>query len=157
MRPIILLCCAVAVVGCAKTETKAADTQVAATPAPPPPPPAVTLGDVAGKWNVVAKNEAGDTTVITFDLTASPNTTGWSFKFPKMTKPVAVRVGAVAGDSIMIDAGPFPSQTRKGLTVSTNGVMHYRDGKLVGMTTAHYNVKTADSVRKLMMEGTRAP
>jgi hypothetical protein len=32
-----------------------------------------------------------------------------------------------------------------------------KDGKLVGMTTAHYSVKTADSVRKLKTEGTRMP
>jgi hypothetical protein len=41
--------------------------------------------------------------------------------------------------------------------VSTDGALRLRDGKLVGMTTAHYSVKTADSVRKIKTEGTRAP
>lgn len=155
MRPFLLLCCAVAIVGCAKPDTKA-DT-AAATPAPPPPPPPITLADVAGKWNVVGKNEAGDSTLLTYVVTATADTMGWKIQFTDRKNPIAMRVVMVSGDSIVADAGPFPSALRKGVQVRAHSVMRLRDGKLVGNTTAHYNVKTADSVRVLSTEGTRAP
>jgi hypothetical protein len=158
MRPFILLCCAVAIVGCAKSDTPASDTATAATPTPPPPPPPLALSDVAGKWNVTGKSEGTDSTIVTYVLTTTADTKGWSIKFPTMARPVPVTVGAVEGDSVLITAGPFPSQTRKGMQVKmTNSTMRLRDGKLVGTTVAHYNTKTADSVRRITTEGTRAP
>ena len=159
MRPLIILCCAVAVVGCAKKETPAADT-AAVAPAPPPPPPALKLSDVTGKWNVTGKNEAGDSTLVTYTFTAAPDSTKWTMQFTGKTArkdKYPVRVVAVSGDSVVIRTGPFPSVLRKNVKVTSDGVLRLRDGKLVGVTTAHYTVKTADSVRKLVMEGTRAP
>lgn len=158
MRPVILLCCAAAIVACAKSDNTPVDTTTAAaTPAPPPAPPPIKLSDVAGKWNVAGKNETGDSTLITYVLTATADSTGWSIKFPNVTRPVPVKIVAVSGDSVMIEAGPYPSVLRKGVQVRTNGALRLQDGKIVGMTTAHYNVKTADSVRRVMTEGTRAP
>ena len=63
----VLCCCAAAVVGCAKSEPKAP----AASPTPPPPP-AISLADLAGKWTVRGMNEARDTTLVTYELNASP-------------------------------------------------------------------------------------
>lgn len=160
MRPplIPILCCAVALVACAKSEKAPADTTpAAATPAPPPPPPPIKLSDVAGKWNMVGKNETGDSTLVTYVFTATADTTGWSIKFANRPKPVPVKVVSVAGDSIVIHAGPYPSVLRKGVNVWTHGPMRLQNGKLVGIVTAHYSVKTADSVRRVMTEGTRAP
>ena len=158
MRPFTMLCCAVAVAACAKSDTPAADTApAAATPAPPPAPAPIKLSDVAGKWTVTTKNEAGDSTLVTYALTTTGDTSGWSIKFPQNAKPVAVHVVAVEADSIVIDAGPYPSVLRKGVQVRTHGAVRLKDGKLVGTTTAHYNVKTADSVRRVTLEGTRAP
>jgi hypothetical protein len=159
MRPLIILCCAVAVVGCAKKETPAADT-AAVAPAPPPPPPPIKVSDVAGKWNVTGKTATGDTTLVTYLLTATPDSTMWTMQFTGKTArkdKIPVRVVSVAGDSIWIEAGPFPSVLRKGVKVKNAGALRLQNGKLVGTTTAHYSVKTADSVRKLVMEGTRAP
>jgi len=62
---------------------------------------------------------------------------------------------APGGDSIAISAGPFSSAVRKNVQVTTDGGWRLKDGKLVGVTHAHYNVKTADSVVVLHMEGTR--
>jgi hypothetical protein len=76
--------------------------------------------------------------------------------FPKR-KPVPMHVVAVAGDSIVTEAGPFESVLRKGIKVTTNSVLRLQDGKLVGTTIAHYATSGADSVRNLRMEGTRAP
>ncbi|HEY0529055.1 MAG TPA: hypothetical protein VGD02_09515, partial [Gemmatimonadaceae bacterium] len=62
----------------------------------------------------------------------------------------------VTGDSVQISAGPYESVRRKGVQVTTDGYMRLSNGKLVGSTTAHYAVKTADSVLVLTTEGTRA-
>lgn len=157
MRHLILVASAVALLGCAKAD-KPADTTAAApaaTPAPVPPP-AITLAEVAGKWNVVGKNETGDSTLVNYAFTATPDTSGWTMTLPGRP-PVPVRVVSIAGDSIEIAAGPYSSVLRKGVQVSTHGILRMQGGKLVGTTRAHYSVKTADSVRVVMTEGTRAP
>jgi hypothetical protein len=157
MRWITLPVCAVALVACAKSETPADTTKpAAATPVPAAAPAKLQLSDVAGKWNMKAMNEAGDTTLVTYVLTATADTTGWNIQFADRPAPVAAHVMA-DGDSVVLKSGPYPSVLRKGVQVSTDGSLHLRDGKLVGMSTAHYSVKTADSVRKIKMEGTRVP
>jgi hypothetical protein len=72
-------------------------------------------------------------------------------------KPVPVRVVAVAGDSIVTEAGPYESVLRKGVQVSTRNVSRLRDGKLVGRIEARYTAKGGDSVAYRSSEGTRAP
>jgi len=161
MRSLFLLSCAVAVAACAKTEKTPDTTTAAATPPaaplPAPPPAAIKLSDVAGKWNVTGKNEAGDSTLVTYVFTAPTDTTGWPIKFPNRAKPGPVRVVSFAGDRIVIGAGPYPSVLRKGVQVRTVSTLRLQDGKLVGMSTARYNVKTADSVRKVRTEAIRVP
>ena len=158
MRRLTLLCCVAAFVGCAKSDNQPADTTPAvATPPAPPAPKPIALADVAGKWNVKGMNETGDSTLVTYVFTATPDTAGWSIKFANVAKPVRVHVVAVAGDSIIFAAGPYPSVLRKGVQVTTTGALRLQDGKLVGASTAHYAVKTADSVRNVRTEGTRAP
>ena len=152
MRRFVILCSfAAVVVGCAKSEPKAP----AAAPTPPPPP-AITLADVAGKWTVTGKNEARDTTLLTYQLNATADTTGWTIVFAnKLTVPV--RVAAVAGDSVVIDAGPYASFLRRGVQVTTHSVFRLQSGTMVGSTVAHYRTTSADSVRRIATEGTRTP
>jgi len=163
----IAICCSAAVLSaCAKKDNAAIDTTGSSsassttnTTTVPPPPPApapapVNLADFAGKWDVRSVPVSGDTTPTTFVLTATSGTTGWSFKFPGRA-PVAARI-TVAGDSIEIDAGPYSSVRRKRVTVTTNSGFRLQNGNLVGTTTAHYKVKTADSVLVLNSTGTRA-
>lgn len=148
--------CAALLAGCAKkdnaavdTSTLAASTPVATTPVP------LNLADVAGKWNVTAVPASGtDTAATTYVLNATGTTSGWTITFPGRA-PMPVKV-SVDGDSIMIDAGPYPSVRRKGVTVSTNAVSRLQGGNLVGQSTAHFRVKTADSVLTLNSVGTRA-
>ena len=64
---------------------------------------------------------------------------------------------SVDGDSIMAETGPYPSVRRKGVQVITNSVMRLEGGNLVGRTTSHFQVKTADSVLVSTITGTRAP
>jgi hypothetical protein len=134
----------------------AADSTAVATPPPaPPPPPAVSFNDFAGKWNLRVTNQAGDSTLITEVMTATATDAGWNIVRGKLkAQPIRPSVG---GDSLITDGGPFPSALRKGVKVTTHTVWRLQNGKLMGTTTAHYSVKTADSVRTLMSEGTRAP
>ncbi len=128
----------------------------AAAPAAPAAPAPISLADVAGKWAVRTMTESGDSTLLTYEMVAGANTSGWSFNFPNR-KPVPMRVVAVAGDSILTEAGPFESLLRKGVQVRVVNVNRLQDGKLVGTTTARYETKGPDSVAHLRFEGTRAP
>jgi hypothetical protein len=144
-------------VACAKTDKPAAapDTAAALAPAAPAAPAALALADVAGKWNVVSRNEKGDS-LVTYTLTATADTSGWSIQFPGRKDMIPMHV-TPSGDSLIMSAGPFTSGIRKDITVRTTGSYRLQDGKLGGRTIAHYDVKTADSVLVLIPSGTRIP
>ena len=110
---------------------------------------------MAGTWHVTSKVEGSDK-VVTYDLVTTADQNGWSLKFPKRDA-IPVRVLAVEGDSVVSEAGPFESVLRKGVQVRTHVVTRLQDGKLVGTTTARYDVKGPDTVAVLTFEGTRAP
>jgi hypothetical protein len=156
MRRLMLSWCAIALVGCNKPKEEPAMESTAAAPETPAAPAPIALADIAGKWSVRTMAESGDSTLVTYEMVASGDSSGWSLNFPKR-KPVPVRIVAVEGDSIVTEAGPFESVLRKGIKVTTRSVNRLQDGKLVGTTTAHYATKDADSVRNLRFEGTRAP
>ena len=154
-----LMCCALvalAVTACAKGEQAADTTTPAATPATPPAPPPLNLADVAGTWTVTGKNAANDSTLVTYEMKATADTTGWTITFPNR-RPIPMRVVGVSGDSVMVEAGPYPSAVRRGVNVSTKGVFRLQEGRIVGLTTARYDTRTADSVVMVRSEGTRKP
>jgi hypothetical protein len=163
VRLVMYCCTAVAIVGCAKTDSKPAATDSAAgavapavAPAAPAAPAAIVLADIAGKWNVVAVPTTGDTTPTKFVLTVAATPDGFTQTYANglVVKPKVV----VDADSIVSDAGPYASVRRKGVKVVTHSVMRKEGDKLVGTSTAHYQgVKGADSVLTLRTEGTRAP
>jgi hypothetical protein len=153
----VVCCTAVALVGCAKADEATTDTAAGTAAAIAAPTP-ISLADVAGKWNVRATPEsATDTAVTSYVLTATGDTTGWTIVFPNRPQPVPVRVVAVAGDSIVYQAGPYASVRRRGVQVTTEGVTRLQDGKLVGTAVARYKTTGADSVLRLRLEGTKAP
>jgi hypothetical protein len=153
MRRLALFCSTILFVACTKAETPPADTSAAVEPAPAPPAP-ISLAAVAGTYDVVGKNEAGDSSLVTYVLTATADTTGWTLAFPNR-KPIPIRIVSVAGDSIVMESGPYESAIKKGVMVTTNTVTRFENGKLVSRTVAHYNVKTPDSVRIVVAEGVR--
>ena len=155
MRLIALSLCAVVTVACSKAE-QPAPAETAAAVAPPPAPAALTLDQVAGTWNMNVKNQAGDSTLLTIVVTATPDGNGWSIKYPDRKDPVPARAVA-AGDSIVVDAGPYSSPIRKNVQTTIQGIWRLQGDSLGGPVTAHYNVKTADSVRVFRAMGTRAP
>lgn len=148
-----------AVAACAKKEEPAKDTAAAMTPAAAPAPaPAKTiaLADVAGKWQLVSTPTSGkDTSPTKSVLTATADTTGWTMTFAdKQVVPLKV---TVSGDSVMTSSAEFNSQRRKGVKVKTESTMHLVDGKISGITNAHYKTKGADSTLTLKTEGTKMP
>ena len=158
-----LACSVFLIAACAKKDNAAVDTSSTSasstasttTAAPAPGPANISLADVAGKWNVRSVPTSGtDTTPTTYVLTATNSQSGWTLTFPGR-KPMPVQI-STSGDSIMITAAPYASVRRKGLQVSTNGVLRLQNGDLVGSTTAHYKTKSADSVMVLTMTGTRS-
>ena len=153
MRGFALLLCVLALGACAKKDQPVTDTAMG-TATPEPAPPAIALADVAGKWTIVVRPETGDSTLVTYELNATADSSGWTLVMPGR-KPVAVRVVEVAGDSIVTEAGPYPSVLRKGSTVNTHSVSRLQGGKLVGTSTARYSGKGADSVMHVRTEGTK--
>ena len=148
------------VAGCAKSDQAAKDTAAAmaadSTPAAAPAPATLSLADVAGKWQARAIPESGtDTSATDYVLTATPDTTGWTIAF-KSGVTVKQHV-TLSGDSIMLKSDTYSSQRRKGVKAMTETTYHLRDGKLVGLTTAHYQGGGADSVVRLRSEATKAP
>ena len=141
--------------GCARSEQETPkETEESA--AVQPATASISLADVAGKWKVRTTDEAGGS-VVESELTATSDTTGWTMQLRNNPKPIPVRVVAVAGDSIVTEAGPFQSALRKGVQVSIRTVQRVQDGKMVGDVEARYKIKGADSVAHRPLEGTRAP
>jgi len=155
-----LCCCAVLLAGCAKKDNAAVDTSAttvastttAAAPAAPAP---INLADVAGKWNMQSVPASGDTTPTKYVLNATSSTSGWTFNFAgRPPVPLTVKTD---GDSIQTTSAQYSSVRRKGVKVITTGWWHLQNGTLSGTTTAHYAVKTPDSVMVLNSRGTKAP
>lgn len=159
MRRVALLSAALLFTACVKSENSTPDTTAmapAAEPAPAPAAPApITLSSVAGKYSFAGKNEKGDSTLVTYDLTATGDTTGWSIKFTNRPDVIPQHVTLVDADSIVLEAGPYESNIQRGVQVRTRTVYHVQDGKLMGRTVARYDTKGPDTVRIIMSEGTK--
>ena len=158
MRVLALSCCAALFVACAKADQDTA-TDTAAGATETAPTATISLADVAGKWNVASKPESGtDTTSTRYVLNATAERTGWTITFAdRPRQPVALRVVAVEGDSIVTETGPFESVRRRGVQVTTRAVLRKEGDRLVGSTRARYASTGADTVLILRTEGTRAP
>ena len=157
-----VLCCAAALAACAKSEQTIADTtSTPITPVGAESPgtvatSSIALADVAGTWKVRAVPTTGtDTTPTNYTLLATGEPSGWKITFAD-GQTITPTVTA-SGDSIIVDAGPFPSVRRKGTQVTTHSVARKQGDRMVGTTVAHYTTKGADSVVTLTLDGTKAP
>jgi hypothetical protein len=141
---------------CVKSENSAPADTATAVIAPEPAPAAapISLKSVAGKYKVTSRGQSGDTTVVTYELNATGDTTGWTVTYPNR-KAVPMRVVLVSGDSIVTEAGPFPSVRVAGAPVTTRTTYRWENGNLVGTTVAHYTIHGADTVRTFIVEGVR--
>lgn len=115
--------------------------------------PAISLGDIAGTWDVRYVPESGDTTVTSSQIRVTAD--GWTLLLADRD-PI---VGAVmtSGDSIIVVEGPYESVRRNGVMVTTHSVYRLEGDRLVGTVVARYPTSGADSVLVLRSEGRRAP
>ena len=106
----------------------------------------IKRSDVAGTWQV--KTDSGVASVIR----VSANGKTWTLAFSGR-KPIGLRVIASGGDSIVLQAGRFPSVLRPGQTVTKlREVGHFNGDAVTGTYEAHY---ASGSVLKGTFSGTR--
>jgi hypothetical protein len=93
--------------------------------------------DVAGTW--VGKTMVGpkDSVVGSSVTTISADGKTLTLKLPNRD-PIPLRVVAMGGDSIVTEAGPYPSVLRPGQTVTLlRSVEHYKGDKATGTFEGH--------------------
>ena len=134
-----LLLCAILAIGCSKSDQPPADSAQVQNTAPP----AISLADVAGTWEGSVMTETSDSVIAVQMLTATADPMTWTMTVANAktpTKTVAVPVTGVvaAGDSIVIQSGPFDSVLRPGQKVSIHSITRLQDGKLVMVIHATY-------------------
>ena len=153
-RPVsLVVCCgAVLIVGACTEEVRETSDSVAGAVATPG---MISLAEVAGTWNVRAVVDSGgrDTTA-TYVLEAKADTAGWTITWPDRP-PIPVRVWA-QGDSVITEAGPYPSARRPGIQETMHSVFRLQGGTLVGSAIARYANAGADSIVRLRLAGGRA-
>ena len=153
MRTAALFVSAALMVAACSSGEEAAKTDSPAAAPPPAAPAAISLSSLAGKWTQTAKAENSDSVIVTSEINAGTDASSWTITLPNRP-PMPVRV-TVDGDSIITATGPYESVLRKGVQVTTQGVLRLVDGKLVGTTIARYTPAGADSVMRLRIETTR--
>jgi hypothetical protein len=148
--------CSALLLGCGGDGERGEQAPPAPAAAPAPAPAAISLEDLAGTWTMRTTPEDSDSTLVTFQLTATADTSGWLMQFPGQSSPVPMRILSVAGDSIVTHAGPYDSALRPGTMVTIHGSMRLQNGQLNGTTTATYATASGDSVVRLRTYGTRS-
>jgi hypothetical protein len=160
MRMPLLCGSLVLLAACGKKEpAPAADSAAMAAPAAAAPAEATPTLDrkaMAGTWLMKASRAGSDSVILEFEMTATADSTPGSITF-KGRPPVPSRLVAVEGDSMVSEAGPYPSALRKGVQVTTRSVMRMSGDMIMGTSTAHYQGGGPDSVVMLNMRGTRKP
>jgi len=152
-----IVCCAVTIGACTKESPKVAETAKGEITPQAAPAATLTFADLAGKWMVNATPESNDTVVTHPVIIATADSTGWTITYPPNPKPITASKIMLAGDSVVIDWGPYMSARRKGAKAMSHDVYRLRDGKLVGYSMSHYVGAPQDSVLRLRLEATRAP
>jgi len=125
-------------VACAERNTSTADTGVVGDTSGS----SVASTDFAGTWEGSSLDTAGNPLVRT-ELIATGSETGWKLNLVNAadtTKRTTteVRVVSRAGDSVVVESGPYPSVLRAGQQVTTRTVYRLENGRLVGITDATY-------------------
>jgi hypothetical protein len=147
-----------ALMACA-TEEPAEDEMVEDTTAMAPEPAGPSLADFAGTWTFTGTTSETGETPPPYELTATADESGWTFRFPDFPDRgvIPVRVIEVSGDSVVTDTDRFESALRPGVQVWTHAVYRRQGDGLIGNLVAHYETTGADSVLHIAVEGTRAP
>ena len=95
-------------------------------------------GSKCSAWETKSMVGPKDSVVATSALTATADGKGWTLKLANRD-PIPVRVVTAGGDSMVTEAGPFPSVLRPGQTVTTlRTVGHVKENTMTGTFEAHY-------------------
>lgn len=98
----------------------------------------IKLADVAGVWHEKTMIGAKDSMVLMIALKATADDKGWTMTCPGHAA-VPVRIVTVGGDSVVTEAGPYPSCLRAGATVnSLRTVAHFKGNSMWGTFEATY-------------------
>ena len=134
---------------CTNKEAPPADTAALAVV-----PDASAAPNYAGNWTINVMPADKDTVLLTYDLVATADQTGWKMTLPgrEVMEP---RIVHMDKDSVVIENGPYSSALRKNVMVTTRSVMRLDGDNFAGTTIARYDTKGADSVVNLRTAGTR--
>jgi len=105
--------------------------QVQASRAAPPT-------ELPGAWSVIAFRAGSDIAYVSYDMTATADTSGWTVTFPGRD-PMAVRVLSASRDSIDVVLGPYPSAVRTGATVTAETIGRVVGDRIEGRFIARYD------------------
>ena len=117
-------------------------------------PMGMKMADIAGTWDAKTMVGPKDSVVVTEVLTMTADGKGWTMMFPGRTDAVPVKVVAMGGDSVVTDAGPYPSALRAGQMVTVHMTAHFKGDSMWGTALAVYgsgdkvNLKMAATRRK---------
>src|SRR5437016_11605971 len=75
-------------------------------------------------WDTKTMAGPKDSVVTTSALEATADGKGWTLKLANNPNGIPVRVITTGGDSMVMEAGPFPSVLRPGQTVTTRSEEH---------------------------------
>src|SRR5580658_9476118 len=90
------------------------------------------LAEVAGVWDYEASVGPAGIVVVASVLTMTADGKGWTIRHANGPL-IPVRVGVVAGDSVVFDAGPYASMVRPDETVvRLHVVLHRREDMMSG-------------------------
>lgn len=154
MRSLGLCCLLALLAACAREEpadSAAADSTAMDAPA------TASLASYAGTWTMRTMGMASDSVLLTFTMTATGDTTGWSYNFPNSAAPVPIRILSVENGAVMTEAGPYSSNFRPGVPVVTRATVRIVNDTLRGDVVATYEGGPGDPVVNLRTMGTRTP
>ena len=149
------VCLLAVLVACAREEPADSAAAMDSTPMSPAGT-APSLESYAGTWNMRTMGMASDSVLLNFTMTATNDTTGWSYTFPSSPTPVPIRILSVESGGVMLEAGPYRSNLRPGAMVTTRGNVRMDGDTLRGEVVANYTGGPGDSVVNLRTVGTRA-
>ncbi|OLC86917.1 MAG: hypothetical protein AUI86_08005 [Gemmatimonadetes bacterium 13_1_40CM_3_66_12] len=93
----------------------------------------------AGTWNATTTIGAKDSVGPTYVLKIAPDGKTATIRFVRRD-PIPTRIVTMAGDSIVIETGPYASVLRPGQTVTLlRTVVHYNSNAMTGTFEAKYS------------------
>ncbi len=148
MRITALIGVAVVAAACSSKEAPPATDTTAAMPAE------TSAATMAGMWDVNVMPVGKDTVVTSYVLDAT-DSTALKFVFTGRTDTIPMRSTGQSGDTLLAEAGPFPSGIQSSQQVSVKTKSWMQNGQVMMEVDAHYEGTPADSIVKLRAVGTR--